>query len=192
MSSRNSVVENAIERNSWGKSRNKLSCRFHNSGGLHLFSGDAPLETQILTHNRNDHDLYSQILEGIKNSVVEYDVEHNSCKKSKNELSFRFHNSDGLQRFCGDAPRETRVLIGNQTDHETRVLIRNQSYEESYLDNADPPSYCHTYKAVTPSSLRTREAAIAYKKEATKPIKRNTKHKRERNTKKNHQAKTFS
>ena len=184
MSFRNSVVENAVERNSWGKSRNELSCRFHNSGGLHRFSGDAPLETQILTHNRNDHDLYSQILEGIKNSVVEYDVEHNSCEKSKNELSFRFHNSNGQKRFCGHEPREKQVFVCNQTDHETRVHIRNQGYEDLYFDNADTPSYCHTYKAATPSSLRTREAAIAFKKEATKPIKRNTKHKRERNTKK--------
>ncbi len=119
MSFRNSVVENAVERNSWGKSRNELSCRFHNSGGLHRFSGDAPLETQILTHNQNEYDLNSQILEGIKKSVVEYDVEHNSCEKSKNELSFHFHNSYELQRFCGDEPREKQVLVGNQTDHET-------------------------------------------------------------------------
>ena len=48
MSFRNSVVENAVERNSWGKSRDELLCRFHNSGGLHRISGDAPLETQIL------------------------------------------------------------------------------------------------------------------------------------------------
>ena len=107
MSARNSVIENAVERNFWGKSRNELSCRFHNSGGLHRLSGDAPLETRILTRNQRDH--------------------------------------------------------------------------ESYPDIADPPPYCHTYKAMTPSSLRTREAAIAYKKEACKSIKRSTKHKRVRN-----------
>ena len=48
MSFRNSVVENAVERNSWGKSRDELLCRFQNKGGLHHISGDAPLETQIL------------------------------------------------------------------------------------------------------------------------------------------------
>ena len=48
MGARNSVVEHAVERNSWGKSRDELSCRFQNNGGLHRISGDAPLETQIL------------------------------------------------------------------------------------------------------------------------------------------------
>ncbi len=48
MGARNSVVEHAIERNSWGKSRDELSCHFQNNGGLHRISGDAPLETQIL------------------------------------------------------------------------------------------------------------------------------------------------
>ena len=61
--------------------------------------------------------LYPQILEGIKNSVVEYDVEDNSCEKSKNELSFRFHNSNGQKRFCGHEPREKQVFVCNQTDH---------------------------------------------------------------------------
>ncbi len=49
----NSVVETAVERTSWGKSRNEVLCRFHNSGGLHHISGDAPLETRILTHEGN-------------------------------------------------------------------------------------------------------------------------------------------
>ena len=53
MSEVNSVVETAVERTSWGKSRNELLCRFHNSGGLHRISGDAPLETRILTHEEN-------------------------------------------------------------------------------------------------------------------------------------------
>ncbi len=48
MGARNSVVEHAVKRNSWGKSRDELSCRFRNNGGLHRISGDAPLETRIL------------------------------------------------------------------------------------------------------------------------------------------------
>ena len=58
MSFRNSVLENAVERNSWGKSRDELLCRFQNKGGLHHISGDAPLETQILLtyeEGRNCH-----------------------------------------------------------------------------------------------------------------------------------------
>ncbi len=48
MGARNSVVEHAVERNSWGKSRDELLCRFQNNGGLHRISGDAPLETRTL------------------------------------------------------------------------------------------------------------------------------------------------
>jgi hypothetical protein len=40
-----SVVEDAVERNSWGKSRCEQMCRFPNTGGLHCTSGGAPLET---------------------------------------------------------------------------------------------------------------------------------------------------
>ena len=44
-----SVVEDAIERNSWGKTiRCEQMCRFPNTGGLHRTSGDAPLETPTL------------------------------------------------------------------------------------------------------------------------------------------------
>ena len=109
---------------------------------------------------------------GTRNSGVEYAIERNSWGKSRNELLCRFHNSGGLHRFSGDAPLETQILIRNQRD------------DESYPDIEDPPPYCHTYKAATPLLLRTREAAIAYKKEACKSIKRNTKHKRERNANK--------
>ena len=43
-----SVVEDAVERNSWGKSRREQMCRFPITGGLHRTSGDAPLETPTL------------------------------------------------------------------------------------------------------------------------------------------------
>jgi hypothetical protein len=47
------VVEDAIERNSWGKSRSDRMCRFPNTGGLHRTSGDAPFKTQNFTHDNN-------------------------------------------------------------------------------------------------------------------------------------------
>jgi hypothetical protein len=49
------VVEDAVERNSWGKSRSDWMCRFPNTRGLHCTSGDAPFpfETQKFTHNNN-------------------------------------------------------------------------------------------------------------------------------------------
>ncbi len=43
-----SVVEDAVERNSGGKSRCEQMCRFPNTGGLHRTSGGAPLETPTL------------------------------------------------------------------------------------------------------------------------------------------------
>ncbi len=39
-----SVVEDAVERNSWGKSRCEQMCCFPNTGGLHRTSGDAALK----------------------------------------------------------------------------------------------------------------------------------------------------
>ena len=43
-----SVVEDAVERNSWGKSRCEQMCRFPITGGLHRTSGGATLETPTL------------------------------------------------------------------------------------------------------------------------------------------------
>ena len=45
------VLEDAVERNPWGKSSSDLLCRFPNTGGLHLTSGDAPLDTQNISDN---------------------------------------------------------------------------------------------------------------------------------------------
>ncbi len=47
------VVEDAVERNSRGKSRSDWMCRFPNTGGLHRTSGDAPFKTQNFTHNKD-------------------------------------------------------------------------------------------------------------------------------------------
>ncbi len=43
-----SVVEDAVEHNSWGNSRCEQMCCFPNTRGLHRTSGDAPLETPTL------------------------------------------------------------------------------------------------------------------------------------------------
>ena len=162
---KNDVVDNAVERISWGKSRNELMCRFHNVGGLHRFSGDAPFETRLLSHVSTDVNPSLNIndLAGAKNDVVDNAVERISWGKSRNELMCRFQNVGGLHRFTGDAPFETRVLT-----HLGPVV--------------KPPRYCHTYKALTPSSRRTRDAAIAYKKDRCKSVMRSTKHKQDRNT----------
>ena len=46
-----SLLEDAVEHNSWGKSVCEWMCCFPNTRGLHCTSGDAPLETHTLTHN---------------------------------------------------------------------------------------------------------------------------------------------
>jgi hypothetical protein len=43
-----SVVEDAVECNSWRKSSCEQMCRLPNTGGLHCTSGGAPLETPTL------------------------------------------------------------------------------------------------------------------------------------------------
>ncbi len=47
------VVEEAVERNSWGKSRSDRMCCYPNTGGLHRTSGDAPFKTQNFTHDKD-------------------------------------------------------------------------------------------------------------------------------------------
>jgi hypothetical protein len=80
-----SVVEDAVKRNSWEKSRCEQMCRLPNTGGLHRTSGGAPLETPTL----RDPELITcgGMREG---SVVEDAIEHNSGGKSRCEQMCRF------------------------------------------------------------------------------------------------------
>ena len=61
-----SVVEDAVERSSWGKSRCEEMCRFPNMGGLHHTSGGAPLETPTL----RDPELMTRVGMRDRKSVV--------------------------------------------------------------------------------------------------------------------------
>ncbi len=45
------VVEVAVERNSWGKSRSDMMCRFPKTGGLHRTSRNAPFDTQNISYD---------------------------------------------------------------------------------------------------------------------------------------------
>jgi hypothetical protein len=100
-----SVVEDAVERSSWGKSRCEEMCRFPNTGGLHHTSGGAPLETPTL----RDPELITRggMREG---SVVENAVERNIGGKSRCEQMCRFPNTGGLHHTSGGAPLETPTL----------------------------------------------------------------------------------
>ncbi len=50
-----SVVEDAVEQNSWGKSGSDWLCRFQNNRGLHRTSGDAPPETHDIGERAGIH-----------------------------------------------------------------------------------------------------------------------------------------
>jgi hypothetical protein len=50
------VIEDAVERNSWGKSGCEWMCCFPNTGGLHRTSGDAPLETGVFAGRSIEED----------------------------------------------------------------------------------------------------------------------------------------
>ena len=147
-----SVVEDAVERNSWGKSRCEQMCRSPNTGGLHRTSGGAPLETPTL----RDPELITRggMREG---SVVEDAVERNSWGKSRCEQMCRFPNTGGLHHTSGDAPLETPTL-------------------------QDPvPVWCHVHKSNSSSSKRTQVAAVAYKNINHEMVRRSTRHKRSLN-----------
>ena len=120
----NSVVETAVKRTSWGKSRNELLCCFHNSAGLHRISGDAPLETRILTHEGNHVD--SRIID---NSTCGVDVN----AKHKPEDCNAMH--------CNSIPGVVKKL---RLDGRSTSGIK---FNGANTDIVDPPPYCHIFKA---------------------------------------------
>jgi hypothetical protein len=148
-----SVAEDAVERNSWGKSRCEQTCRFPNTRGLHRTSGDAPLETPTL---RDPAVLIMCGRSGMRGgSVAEDAVERNSWGKSRCEQMCRFPNTGGLHRTSGDAPLETPTL-----------------------QNPAVPVWCHVHKSNSSPSKRTQVAAVAYKHKLHESLRHSTKHKR--------------
>jgi hypothetical protein len=146
-----SVVEDAIEHTSWGKSRCERMCCFPNTGGLHCTSGDAPLETPTLRNSASWQQPESTcgMREG---SVVEDAIEHTSWGKSRCERMCCFPNTGGLHRTSGDAPLETPTL-------------RN-------------PAWCHVNRSKSLSSRRTQLAGVAYRHIPHESVRHSTKHRR--------------
>jgi len=202
-----SVVEDAIERNSWGKSRCELMCHFPNTGRLHHTSGGAPLETPTLW----DLELITRggMHEG---SVVEDTVERNSWGKSRCEQKCLFPITRGLNRTSGDAPLEAPTLrdpelitggigggkwmreesvVEDAVEHNSggksrceqtcRILNTGGLYRTSGdlhpLKHLLLYVWCHIHKSNSSSSKRTQVAAIAYKQILHHPAKHSTKHK---------------
>jgi len=108
-----SVVEDAVERNSWGKSRCEQTCCFPITGGLHRTSEDAPLDAPTL----RDPELITGGMGGgsgmREESVVEDAIERNSGGKSRCEQTCCFPNTGGLHHTSGDAPLETPTTLQN-------------------------------------------------------------------------------
>jgi hypothetical protein len=76
MCAERSVIEDTVERNSWGKSKCEWMCCIPNNEGLYLTSIDAPLETHNLTHNTTWQPRSNwRIFAG--RSIVEDAIEHN-------------------------------------------------------------------------------------------------------------------
>jgi hypothetical protein len=66
------VVEDTVERNSWGKSRSDRMCCFPNTRGLHRASGDAPFETQNFTHDKDTESSHIATTAFYANSVINW------------------------------------------------------------------------------------------------------------------------
>jgi hypothetical protein len=68
------VVEDSVERNSWGESRSDQMYRFPNTGGLHRTSGDAPFETQNFTHDNYTESLHIATTAFYANSNINWQM----------------------------------------------------------------------------------------------------------------------
>jgi hypothetical protein len=156
------VVEDAVERNSRGKSRCEQMCRFPNNGGLHRTSGNAPLETRTLRDpeliTRGGMREGSVAEDAVERNSAEDAVERNSRGKSRCEQMCRFPNTGGLHRTSGNAPLETHTL-------------------------QDPvPPWCHVHNSNSSSSKRTQVAAVAFKQHTgDEMVRRSTRRKRKLN-----------
>jgi len=206
-----SVLEDAVVRNSWGKSRCELMCRFPNTGGLH--------RTELITRGG--------MREG---SVVEDAVERNSWGKSRCEQKCRFPITGGLHRTSGGAPLEAPTLrdpelitggtgggkwmreesvvedavernSGGKSRCEQMCRFPNtgglhRTSGKAPLETATTlqnpaPAWCHVHKSNSSSSKRTQVAAIAYKQIPHQPAKHSTKHKRTLNASRKHRKQKF-
>jgi hypothetical protein len=173
------VIEDAIERNSWGKSGCECMCGFPNTGGFHHTSGDAPLETHNLIHH-NPWQPITNCRMCAERSVTEDAVEGNSWGKSKCEWICCVPNTKRLNHSSVDAPLETHNNTHNTTwqPKSNWGIFAGRSIEEDAVGRNMHPPWCHVSKSNSLSSRRTQVAANAYKDKPHKPARHTTKHKR--------------
>jgi hypothetical protein len=103
------VVEDAVERNSWGKSRWEQMCCFPNTGGLHRTSGDAPLETPTL-----------------QNPVrVWCHVHKSNSSSSKRTQVAAVAYKHTLHEFLRHLTKHKRSLNANRKCHKQNLILKD-------------------------------------------------------------------
>jgi hypothetical protein len=173
------VIEDAIERNSWGKSGCEWMCHFPNTGGLHRTSGDAPPETHNLIHH-NPWQPITNCRMCAERSVIEDAIEGNSWGKSKCEYICGVPNTKRLYHTYVDAPLETHNNTHNITwqPRSNWGVFAGRSIEEDAVWRNTHPPWCHTSKSNSLLSRRTQVATNAYKDKPHKSARHTTKYKR--------------
>jgi hypothetical protein len=179
MRARRCVIEDAVERNSWGKSGCEWMCRFPNTGGLNGTLGNVPLETHNLTHH-NPWQPRTNCRMCAERSVKKDTVEPNSWGKSECEWMCHIPNTKGLYHTSVDAPLEIHNLTHDTTwqPRSNCGIFAGRSIVEDALECNTHPPWCHVTKSNSPSSRRTQVAANAYKEKPHKFARSTTKHKR--------------
>ncbi len=173
------VIEDAIERNSWGKSGCEWMCSFPNTRGLHRTSGDPPLETHNLIHH-NPWQLITNCRMCAQRSVTEDAVEGNSWGKSECEWICCIPNTKRLYHSSVDAPLKTHNNTHNTTwqPKSNWGVFAGRSIEEDAIGHNTHLQWCHVSKSNSLSSRRTQVATNAYKDKPHKSARCTTKHKR--------------
>jgi hypothetical protein len=176
---RRRVIEDTIERNSWGTSRCEWMCCFPNTGGLHRTSGDAPLETHNLIHH-NPWQPITNCRMCAERSVIEDAAEGKSWGKSTCEWICCVSNTKRLYHTFVDALFETHNLTHNTTwqPRSNWGIFAGRSIEEDAVGHNTLPPWCHMSQSNSLLSRRIQVAANAYKDKPHKSARHTTKHKR--------------
>ena len=137
------VKGTAVERNSWGKSRGGLMCRFPDTGGLHRTPGNAPLETQNMSQSHGD------LMCRVPNAGGLLQNPGNAPHDTRNTTHIKVR----LPSHAGTKPFHATSIIKPGTTIAPIV--------GDFELTTHSPSWCHVNQSLTPSSKRTRVAASA-------------------------------
>jgi hypothetical protein len=128
------VVEDAVERNSWGKFRSDWMCCFPNTGGLHHTSGDAPLETQNFTHNDNTESSHIATTAFYANSDINWQT--GAISEVMGKMGQSLHPSwCNVNKSCTPLSRRTQVAACAYKDKSHKSASRMTKHKR--CTNAD-------------------------------------------------------